>query len=120
VEGVHALLALGHDVRICTSPLTQYQNCVAEKYEWVERHLGLDFVSRIVVTKDKTLVHADVLVDDKPLVEGVRTPSWKHVLFDQPYNRGVHGERMTWANWRHVLLGEDDTPRWRVTKLMLH
>ena len=50
-------------VRICTSPLNQYRNCVPEKHEWVERHLGAEFVGRMIVTKDKTLVHGDVLVD---------------------------------------------------------
>lgn len=105
LEAMAELLALGHDVRICTSPLNQYRHCVPEKYEWVERHLGPGFVARMIVTKDKTVVHGDVLVDDKPEVVGVRRPDWRHVLYDQPYNRQVHGARMTWANWRDVLLG---------------
>ena len=66
VDAVCELIRLGHDVRICTSPLNQYLHCVPEKYEWVERHLGSEFVARMIVTKDKTLVHGDVLVDDKP------------------------------------------------------
>jgi 5'-nucleotidase len=105
IEAVRELLALGHDVRICTSPLNQYRHCVLEKYEWVEQHLGVDFVNhRMIVTKDKTLVHGDILVDDKPCVTGVRNPDWWHVVFDQPYNRHVGGARMTWATWREVLL----------------
>lgn len=32
-EAVKKLLELGHDVRICTSPLSDYENCVLEKYE---------------------------------------------------------------------------------------
>lgn len=103
VDALTALLEQGHDVRICTSPLNQYRNCVPEKFEWVERHLGSQFVSRIIVTKDKTIVRGDVLVDDKPNVTGSFLPSWQHVLFDQPYNRHVGGVRMTWANWRDVL-----------------
>lgn len=107
IEGVCELLALGHDVRICTSPLNQYRHCVLEKYEWVEQHLGVDFVNhRMIVTKDKTLVHGDILVDDKPCVTGVRNPDWRHVVFDQPYNRLVDGARMTWATWRDVLLNK--------------
>ncbi len=55
-------------VRICTSPLNQYRNCVPEKHEWVERHLGAEFVGRMIVTKDKTLMHGDVLVDEAMVI----------------------------------------------------
>lgn len=101
---IQEILSLGHDIRICTSPLNQYRNCVQEKYEWVEQHLGLEFVSRMIVSKDKTLVHGDVLVDDKPKISGVRTPDWRHIVYDQPYNRSVGAPRMTWDNWREILL----------------
>ncbi|HAI58717.1 MAG TPA: 5'-3'-deoxyribonucleotidase [Xanthomonadaceae bacterium] len=104
VEAMAELLDLGHDVRICTSPLNQYRYCVPEKYEWVEAHLGPAFVQRMVVTKDKTLVVGDVLVDDKPDVTGACQPAWRHVLYDQPYNRHRPGARITWADWRAVLL----------------
>ena len=104
VDAVRELVNLGHDVRICTSPLNQYRHCVPEKYEWVEHHLGPEFVARMIVTKDKTLVHGDVLVDDKPEVTGTRKPDWSHVIYDQPYNRYVDGVRINWANWRVALL----------------
>lgn len=103
VEAAHTLLELGHDVRICTSPILKYRYCLPEKYEWVERHLGHDFMSRIILTRDKTLVHGDVLVDDNPKILGSLTPSWRHVIFDQPYNRHVAGTRMDWNNWREIL-----------------
>lgn len=106
LDAIRDLLELGHDVRICTAPINQYRNCVPEKFEWVERHLGHDFINRIVLTKDKTLVHGDVLVDDKPEVTGGIKPHWQHIVYDQPYNRHVAGPRMTWANWREVL-GQD-------------
>jgi 5'-nucleotidase len=61
-------------------------------------------VARIIVSKDKALVHGDVLVDDKPEIKGALTPAWHHVIFDQPYNRQIGGIRMTWENWRNVLL----------------
>ena len=103
IEALCELLESGHDVRICTSPLNQYRHCLPEKYEWIERHLGSDFVPRMIVTKDKTLIHGDVLIDDNPKVAGPRTPPWKHIIFDQPYNRHVDGPRMTWENWREIL-----------------
>ena len=104
IEAVHALLERGFDVRICTSPTLQYRFCVPEKYEWVEQHLGHDFVRRMILTRDKTMVHGDVLVDDNPDITGTRTPSWRHVVFDQPYNRQLAGLRMDWSNWQEVLL----------------
>jgi len=104
VDAVMELLAAGHDVRIYTSPLTAYRNCVSEKYEWVEQHFGLDFVARLIVTKDKTIVHGDILVDDKPDVTGTRSPDWRHVVFDQPYNRMSRAPRINWTDWRSVLL----------------
>lgn len=103
IKAVNDLLSMGHDVRICTSPLNNYRYCLPEKYEWVEQHLGPDLVSRMIVTKDKTIVHGDVLVDDKPEVKGSRVPDWLHIIFDQPYNRHLQGTRISWANWRDML-----------------
>jgi 5'-nucleotidase len=103
LHGVKDMLSAGHDVRICTSPLSQYRNCVTEKYEWVEQHLGFDFVARMMVTKDKTLMHGDVLIDDRPEVVGSRTPTWQHWVMDQPYNRNSSRPRLSWANWSSVL-----------------
>jgi 5'-nucleotidase len=104
VEAMHTLLELGYDVRICTSPLSRYENCVLEKYEWTERHLGRDFTKRMIVTKDKTVVRGAYLIDDRPEITGAETPEWEHVVFDCSYNRHVpEKRRLTWANWRQVL-----------------
>ena len=103
VEALKGLLLAGYDVRICTAPKKIFDNCVAEKFAWVKKHLGQEFVERIVLTRDKTLVRGDFLVDDKPEVTGVCTPTWKHVLSDQPYNRHINQPRLTWANYQEVL-----------------
>lgn len=107
IEAFHELLALGMDVRICTSPLSQFENCVAEKYLWVEKHLGREATNRLILTKDKTLVRGDILIDDKPNITGAMRPQWKHIVYDAPYNRERKDvPRMTWQNWRNVLAGE--------------
>lgn len=102
-----ALLEMDHmgiEVFICSSPLSIYTNCVLEKYEWVEKILGEDWVKRIILTKDKTLVKADYLIDDKPEINGAEdTPSWEHIIYDRPYNRGANKRRLTWENWKAVL-----------------
>lgn len=96
------LLAAGHDVRICTSPIHDYQHCVSEKFDWVACHLGEDWLARIVLTKDKTWVRGDILIDDKPHISGSLTPLWQHWLYDQPYNRlSNHPHRVVWTE-RHT------------------
>lgn len=104
IEAVKEMIALGHDVRICTSPLSRYENCILEKYQWVERHLGHDFTKRIIVAKDKTFVRGDILIDDRLEVAGILSPTWEHVIFDLPFNRNVHGKkRINWSNWKKIL-----------------
>uniref|UniRef100_A0A4W4E0L6 5',3'-nucleotidase, mitochondrial n=1 Tax=Electrophorus electricus TaxID=8005 RepID=A0A4W4E0L6_ELEEL len=34
-------------------------------YAWVEKHLGPDFLEQIILTRDKTVVTGDILIDDK-------------------------------------------------------
>ncbi|CAM3681350.1 5'-3'-deoxyribonucleotidase [Bordetella sputigena] len=107
LDAVRELSELGLDVRICSSPLRQYENCVAEKYHWIERHLGRAWTERLILTRDKTLVQGDILIDDRAVIEGAARPRWRHVLYDAPHNRHVTDKpRLTWANWRNVLGGE--------------
>lgn len=102
LEALESLEAAGHDVRICTAPLKRWHNCVPEKYGWVEEHLGVHWVGRMIVTRDKTLVRGDVLIDDKPRVVGALEPVWRHLLLAQPYNAA--GETTAWARgqWEDV------------------
>lgn len=105
VEALNQMLAQGIEVRICTSPLTRYEHCVLEKYRWVERHLGYDFTKRIIMTKDKTLVRGDFLIDDNPAINGIETPQWEHIIYDYAFNRNiVDKRRLTWQNWQQILL----------------
>lgn len=43
------------------------------QYKWVEKHLGPEFVDRIILTRDKTVVSADLLFDDKDTVTGLKS-----------------------------------------------
>jgi len=102
-EALTEMDALGLEVFICTSPFSTYQNCVLEKYQWVEKTLGATWVDRIILTKDKTLVKGGYLIDDKPQITGVDAPSWEHILYDRPYNQGGNKRRITWGTWKDVL-----------------
>lgn len=107
IEAVKELMSLGIDIRICTSPLSQFENCVAEKYLWVEKHLGREATNQLILTKDKTLIHGNLLIDDKPNIQGAVRPRWKHIVFDAPYNQHITDRpRLHWGNWRNVLAGE--------------
>jgi 5'-nucleotidase len=104
IEAIKELVKLGYDVRICTSPLSRYEHCVLEKFEWVEKHLGRQFTKRIILTKDKTMVRGDLLIDDKPEITGVFNPTWEHIVFDYPYNKHIKGKRrLNWDNWEKII-----------------
>ena len=103
--GLDRLLNLGHDVRLVTAPTWEWKHCVPEKYAWVEKQLGRDWCGRMLMTRDKTLICGDILIDDAPDVQGVREPLWEHVLYDQPYNRSVKKERVTWNTVEYFISG---------------
>ncbi len=107
ISAVKKMKELGHEVFICSSPMRQYQNCVAEKYEWIEKHLGFEWTTKLILSRDKTLIQGDILIDDKPEVEGAAVPKWEHIIFDKSYNRHIKDKRrITWADWEETLFGK--------------
>lgn len=104
VEALKEMVWLGLSVVICTSPLSGYENCVLEKYLWVERYFGRDFTNRIVFSKDKTIIRGRFLIDDRPEMGGIQKPEWEHIVFDCPYNKNSKSKRLlNWRDWRKVL-----------------
>lgn len=98
------------EVFICSSPLLKYEHCVGEKYRWVEKHLGPQFVERIILTRDKTVVLGDLLIDDKDSIQGQeQTPSWEHILFTCCHNQHLalppsRRRLLSWSdNWREII-----------------
>lgn len=107
IQATKDLIKEGHEIIICTAPLSNYENCVLEKYQWVEKHFGRELTKKIILTKDKTIIKADILIDDKPIIEGLSKPKWKHVIFDAPYNRHIKNKPRIvadWSNWREIIL----------------
>lgn len=103
IEAINEIIGEGHEVYICTSPLSTYER-VIEKYQWVEKYFGQDFIKKIILTKNKVLVRGDFLIDDHSPPQSTLVPTWKHVVFDQPYNRNIEGKRLKrWEGWREVL-----------------
>ncbi|MBL8008276.1 MAG: 5'-3'-deoxyribonucleotidase [Ignavibacteria bacterium] len=105
IEAVKEISESLNNVFLCTSPMIpKYENCVLEKYHWVYENLGGDWINKIIVTKDKTVVRGDVLIDDMPEITGSMKPEWEHILYDQPYNRNIKNrKRLTWNNWKQIL-----------------
>jgi 5'-nucleotidase len=94
IQGIQDLVTYGHEVLICTAPLSGTPTCLQEKYDWVRQYLGRGFASNMVITKDKTMVHGDFLIDDRPELHGRFVPTWwEHIVFTQPYNRHVVNRR---------------------------
>lgn len=100
-KGISELRDIGYEVFICSRPLTEYKFCVQEKYLWVEKHLGKDWIKKIILTKDKTLIRGNYLIEDWPEQLGLVTPLWQIVIFDQPYNREYNNNsRINWKSCR--------------------
>lgn len=104
-DALRDMVADGHLVTICSTPDATNPTCADDKIAWLEENIGPGWGKRLILTHDKTLVRGDILIDDKPVITGARTPEWTHVLFDAPYNQKSSGKArlFQWAGWRNVV-----------------
>ena len=71
IESVQRLLDSEHlSPYILTAPSTINPLCYTEKRIWVEQHLGMEMVERLIISPDKSLLRGDYLVDDIPEGKG--------------------------------------------------
>lgn len=104
VNAMNEMLAEGHDVRMCTSYVRGSPHMLGGKVRWIERHLGSEWENRVILTRDKTAIVGDILVDDSLRVRGACTPTWKQVVFDRPHNKNSDLPRLTdWREWRSIV-----------------
>lgn len=102
-EAIETLKNKGHTLFFCTSPLSDFKYSVIEKYIWVGKNFGPQWRKKIILTKDKTMIKGDILIDDKPEITGEIEPEWEHVLYDSPYNRATVGKRrINWWNYEKL------------------
>ena len=94
-----------HEVFFCSTIVSDgYEHSAKDKYRWISKHFGDEWLTKIILTNDKTIITADYLIDDKPKITGSRDPYWKHIYFTQPYNKDLEGYRInSWLNWREVI-----------------
>lgn len=99
IEATKRIIEAGHSVWFVSTPHPHNRTCASDKYDWVEEHFGFDYRRRTILTDDKTLVMGDVLIDDRPLIEGENpNPTWKHLCFGEyGYSSTTQSERAkTW------------------------
>lgn len=80
VDGVAKLIDAGHDVRFVSTPWPTNHQSAQHKYEWIEEHFGKPRL--LILTHDKTLIPASVLIDDRPNLTG----PWTHITYPQAWN----------------------------------
>lgn len=87
LEAFHAS-AVEHQVFIVSTPWPAHPHASpSEKTAWVAEYLGADWVKRLILTHDKTLVRGDVLIDDRDVIRGALQPDWTRIYVDMPWNQ---------------------------------
>lgn len=65
LRGIKAV-AKHYDTWILTRPSMMNPLCYLEKRIWVENHLGMEWVKRLIISPSKDLYIGDYLIDDSP------------------------------------------------------
>ena len=93
LEGWQRLIDLGVHPLICSAPIQSNPFSKVEKLNWLQQHFvpvfGEWVVDQAIITSDKHLFHATALIDDRPQMKNAEMATWKHIIFDQPYNRDI-------------------------------
>lgn len=105
ISAIHTL-ARSFEIWFVSTPFLTHETCASEKLAWVGEHFGQEYQRRTILTMDKTLVNGDVLIDDKPEVTGVATPTWKHLCFgDYGYSSTTQSQRVRdWGEAQEAVL----------------
>lgn len=104
-EAIPEIRKFGFEVLVCTAPALSNPTCASDKYAAIKRDFGKELSDNTIITKDKTMVRGNALIDDKAVITGLMTPTWEHVVFDRSWNRHVPNNRINgdWSNWEEVL-----------------
>ena len=86
-------LSKSNEVYILTAPSIRNPFSYVEKRVWVEKWLGMNFVERLIISPDKSLVRGEILIDDHNSGNGqdkfkgmliqfgsAQYPNWSEVL----------------------------------------
>lgn len=68
LEAINELLNLPVELFILTAPSSRNSHCWTEKAQWIEKHLGFEFLSQLIITERKeqlfNVLDYSFLVDD--------------------------------------------------------
>lgn len=65
IEAMDQLMGSEHlKAYILTAPSIYNPLSYTEKRQWVENHLGFEWVKRLIISPDKSLLKGDILIDD--------------------------------------------------------
>ncbi|GAA4273742.1 hypothetical protein U6A24_02605 [Aquimarina gracilis] len=64
LEGIQVLDQNNYQIYILTAPSENNPLSYTEKRIWIEEYLGFDFVSKLIICSNKSLLKGDYLVDD--------------------------------------------------------
>ena len=79
---------------ILTAPSVYNPLCYTEKRVWVEKHLGMEYVNRLIISPNKSLLKGDYLIDDKSEGRGQEGFEGELIQFGTP----------PFEQWKSVLI----------------
>ncbi len=99
IEGINKLVALGYEVYILTSPSIKNPHCWTEKAQWVEEHLGFEWLKKLIITKQKGLLHKDTdSLDNRTyLIDDHNVEGGRYKFFDAGDMYWFMGSDAKWA-----------------------
>ncbi len=86
-EAINRMIERGWKVYICSSPSVTSDDCHSSKNRIMKDIFGEELARRLILTKDKTMVRGDVLIDDRSKITGQYEPIWGHICFKNGYER---------------------------------
>lgn len=81
ITGFQAL-SQHHDTYVLTAPSNRNPLSYTEKRLWVEEHLGVDAIERLIICSNKGLLKGDILIDDNVNGKGQENFEGELIKFD--------------------------------------
>jgi 5'(3')-deoxyribonucleotidase len=90
-----------HDVYIVSKPSPNAINSFSEKAQWVKNNFPFFPLSNLILTNNKSMIVADLIIDDDPLNLDISIAS-KKAVWDMPYNRDKEYD-YRFKSWKEVV-----------------
>ena len=104
-EGYKFLIENNCIVHFVSTPIVGINRgiCMLEKFECLKNTLGLKAAELLIPTGDKTLIRADFLIDDNPVIVGLYNHPTTHLTFDRidcEFNKNIPDDsKINWENF---------------------